>query len=113
MSKVKTGTITLANRIARSKKAFDSLEQKLNLEKSGYDLRIADGGQRTIDIPSEFSVPAMMALQAILKQAMKLDAAELAEHVGLAPPKLEPEDQEVRIRMVQLALTEGEENEDA
>ena len=113
MSEEKTGTIELAKRVARSKEAFDALEHKIKSSGDKYNLRIADSSNSYIEIPSAFSVPAMRALQAILAQAMKLDAADLAERTGLPMPKLEPEDQEVRVRMVQLALTEGDADEDA
>jgi len=99
-------TIEIAQRIARSKSAFDSLETKATNGGSNYPLRIKEG-QGTIDIPSEFAVPAMRALQAILKQAMKLDAAKLAELTGLPAPKIELEDQETRVRIAQLAITDG------
>lgn len=104
----KIETAKLADRIARTKRAHDAIGVKIEHEGSKYALKIPGAMNEKIDISAQFSVPCLRAVQAILKQAMKLDAAELAERTGLPAPKLEAEDQEVRVRMVQLALTEGE-----
>ncbi len=102
----------LGTRVAKTKNAIDSLEEKL-AQHSRYSIRVCFGPNSIalVDLPGAFTTPAVRAIQAILKQGMTLDAVTLAELVGLPPPKLSEEDQVVTIRMAQLAITDGSDNE--
>jgi len=102
----------LGTRVAKTKNAIDALDEKL-AQHSRYKISIYFGpnGNASVDLPNAFTTPAVRAIQAILKQGMTLDAVTLAELVGLPPPKLSEEDQAVTIRMAQLAITDGSDNE--
>lgn len=113
MSEDKQPSISeLGTRVAKTKNAIDSLEERL-AKHPRYSIRICFGPNNgaLVDLPVAFTTPAVRAIQAILKQGMTLDAVALAELVGLPPPKLSEEDQTVTIRMAQLAITDGSDNE--